>query len=59
MQENYLFDIRELLKTVFKDVPLWAQYIGKNRFLLMLILRMKAVFRCAHKSPIYHAFIKN
>ena len=26
-------EIRELLKTDLKDVPLWAQYIGKNRFL--------------------------
>ncbi len=26
-------NIRELLKTIYKDVPLWTQYIGKNRFL--------------------------
>ncbi len=38
-------------KNHYKDVPLWARYIGKNRFLLILILRMKAVFRGAHKSP--------
>ncbi len=36
-------------KNNYKDVPLWAQYIGKNRFLMILFLRLKAVLRGAHK----------
>ncbi len=29
---------KELLKSVLKDVLLWAQYIDKNRFLLIALL---------------------
>ncbi len=27
-----MWKIRELIKTIYKDVPLWAQYIGKTAF---------------------------
>ncbi len=37
-------------KNHYKDVPLWEQYIGKNHFLLILFLRMKAVVRGAHNE---------
>jgi hypothetical protein len=32
------------------DVPLWAQYIGQNRFFLIAKIRKKAVFRGAYKN---------
>lgn len=37
------------METVFTEVPLWAQYIGQDRFLFSASVLMKAVFRGAHK----------